>query len=54
MRKTLLPFIALFTALVTVAQTRSVKGRVLDKEGLGISNVTVIVKGTIHAVFFLM
>ncbi len=51
MRKTLLLVTILFSSLFSVAQTRSIRGHVVDKEGVGISNVTVTVKGTSLSVF---
>ncbi len=51
MRKTLLLMTILFSALFSEAQNRSIRGRVVDENGSGISNVTVTVKGTTHAVF---
>ncbi len=50
MRKTLLFITILFSSLCSVAQTRSISGRVLDKGGEGISNVTVTAKGTSRSV----
>lgn len=51
MRKTIFLFTILFSALFSVAQNRTVRGRVVDKGGAAMSNVTVAIKGTSHGVF---
>jgi TonB-linked SusC/RagA family outer membrane protein len=51
MRKMLLLFAILFSAIISVAQTREIHGRVVGKEGEAIPNVTVTIKGTSQSVF---
>jgi TonB-linked SusC/RagA family outer membrane protein len=51
MRKMLLLFAAVFSAFISVAQTREISGTVVGSGGEGIANVTVTIKGTSRAVF---
>ena len=51
MIKTLLLVPLLFSSFFSLAQTRTINGRVNDEAGVGISNVTISVKGTSQAVF---
>jgi len=50
MRKTICLFTILFSVLASTAQTRTIRGRVVDNGGVAMSNVTVTNKGTSQAV----
>ncbi len=45
MKKFTLSFLFLLIALISMAQTRTIKGKVIDKAGAGVGNVSVTVKG---------
>lgn len=46
MKKILMLCFALFTTAIAMAQTKTVTGKVVDEQGKGIANASVVVKGT--------
>jgi TonB-linked SusC/RagA family outer membrane protein len=53
MKKTIFLFTILFSALNTLAQTHTIRGRVIDNGGTPMPNVSISVKGSTHGVFTL-